>query len=422
MFWIRLLFLAASLISTGWYIDREQRMGRLQHLDDLFLDFLTSNSRERLSQPDPSAEGQVVMVALRETDRLDYSGWPPKPLDWQILLKSLQGHEPVALVLATPLNWGSPAPEFLSSLADTLLPYTSVISAAETILAEKTRAQASPPFLGDLVETLPLFQRIEGDLHLAPAIAALVSVPDPALRVIGELGLEASQLDPAGSCVLPYALRVEDRLYPSLLAQALARLTGTPYADHRIRLGPGAAAYLSNGAFVPLGKDGLVKVDCKGKVPVINALDLMTGTLAETLSPEGKSALGIGKVIVIGLDHDDHARPRPAFIHAQALNQLLALPHLTQLVGWPQWLVWGIAVLASAWIALGHGAQHPLRSGLICIFAALLISFIAFHALLVWVPPAMPGALMVTGSLVGWIAGKRMPKDSGEASNLDAKV
>jgi hypothetical protein len=422
MYWIRLLFLAASWVSIGWYVDREQSAGRFQRFDELFLDFLASNARERLSQPDPSAGGQVVMVALRESDRLDYGGWPPTPLDWQMLLKSLQDYAPAALVLATPLNWGSPPPEFLPALAESLMPYTNVISAVEMTLAEKNHAEISPPFMGDLVETLPQFQRIEGDVHLAPAIAALVSVPDPALRVMGELGLEASLPHQEGTCFLPYALRVEARLYPSLLAQTLARLTGTPYAEHRLRLGPGAAAYLSNGAFVPLGQEGLVKVNLERKVPVINALDLMTGTLAETLSPEDKAALGTGKIIVLGLDHDDRTRPRPAFIQAQALAQMLALPSLTKLVGWPQGLVWVIAGLASAWICLGGGAQHPLRRGLICIFVALFISFGAFHAVFIWCSPAMPVALIVTGSLVGWITGKRAQEEVSEASTPASKV
>ncbi len=422
MFWIRLLFLAASLATSAWYLDREQRAGRLQHLDDLFLDFLAANARERLSQPDPAAPGRVAMVALRESDRLEYSGWPPKPLDWQMVLKSLQAHEPAALVLATPLNWGSPPPEFLPALAETLLPYTSVISAVETTLVEKSSAEVPPPFMGDLAETLPCFQKISGETSRVPAIAALISVPDPALRAIGELGLDASQVAQGSSASLPYALRAEERLHPSLLAQTLARLTGTPYAQHRVRFGPGAAAYLSNGAFVPLENDGSVKVDLKGQVPVINALDLMTGTLADTLSPEDKAALGTGKVIVIGLDHDDNSRSRPALTHALALAQVLALPHLTQLVGWQQGLAWGLAALAAAWIALGSGARHPLRSGLACIFAALLVSFSAFHAALVWCPPAMPVVLILTGSCVGLIAGKRSTEEDSPTSLPEVQV
>lgn len=405
MFWIRFMLLAASLATTGWYLDKEQRAGRLQHLDDLFLDFLAANARERLSTPAPGQPPQVAMVALREADRTEYSAWPPKPLDWQMLLKALQPHEPAVLVLTTPLNWGSPPPEFLPALAETLLPYTSVVSAVEATLADKAAPEA-PPFMGGLADTLPHFQNVDGSPELAPALAALVAAPDPALRASTELGLEASRQDGAGWS-LPYALRAEDRLHPSLLAQALARLTSTPYARHRVRLGPGAAAYLSGGLFVPLAADGTLRAPEGGQVPVINALDLMTGTLADTLSPDDKAALGTGRVIVVGLDHEDAARPRPALLHAQALAHLLTLPRLSRLEGWQQWAAWGLAALAAAWTALGSGGRHPLRSGLACVFMALLASFTAFHAALIWCPPAMPVALIATGALVGLVTGRR---------------
>jgi hypothetical protein len=345
----------------------------------------------------------VVQVALREEDRLEYSSWPPKPLDWQVLLKALQAHEPAVLVLATPLAWGNPPPEFVPALAETLLPFTQVVSAVEATLAEG-KAVDSPPFMGELAERLPRFQNVDGQIQGAPALSALVLAPDPALRATSELGLEAA-MSLKDTWRLPYALRAEGELYPSLLAQVLARLTGTPYAQHRLRLGQGAAAYLSGGVFVPLANDGTLEVRSEPQVPVVNALDLMTGTLADALTEKDRAALGRGKVIVVGLDHEDPARARPAYLLAQALAEVLSLPRLRRLVGWQQGLVWALAVLGAAWTAVGRGSRHPLRSGLMCLFVALLLSFCAFQAALLWCPPAMPAALLATGAVLGLITG-----------------
>ena len=126
MLFLRLILLLACLGSAGWYVDREQRAGRFQHVDDLFLDFLVANARERLSEPvGDEKDNRVVFVALKEEERGEYAAWPPPPLDWQTLLKGLQAYDPSVLVIAMPLNWGSPAPEFVPAVAETLLPFTS---------------------------------------------------------------------------------------------------------------------------------------------------------------------------------------------------------------------------------------------------------------------------------------------------------
>ena len=405
---LRLILLLACLGSAAWYVDREQRVGRFQHVDDLFLDVLVANARERLSEPvaDEKAD-PVVFVALKEEQRGEYAAWPPPPLDWQTLLKGLQTYDPSVLVIAMPLNWGNPAPEFVPAVAEALLPFTSVVLGIETRLAEGPAA-STPPFMGDLAEALPRFQRVDGPLESAVAFSALISAPDARLRVSGELGLVAVT-QKSGTWSLPYALRAEDTLVPGLLAQTLARLTHSPYAQHRLRLGPGAGAYLAEGTFVPLQNDGSLAVTTRAHVPIINALDLMTGTLADPLSPADKAALGKGKVIVIGLDHAENETPRVAYLHAQALAETLRLPRLQKLTQMQQWIAWGIAALAAAWIVLRVPRGSALWRGIGFIFLAVVASFLAFHLRLLWCPPTMPVALITVGALVGRVVGRGRP-------------
>ena len=409
MLFVRLLLLIACLGSAGWYLDREQRAGRFQHVDDLFLDLLVANARERLTTPEANEkESPVAFIALREEQRSEYAAWPPPPLDWQTLFKALQPYEPSVLVITTPLNWGSPSPEFVPAVADSLLPFTSVVHGIETQLA--TAELTSPPFMGDLGEVLPRFQRVDGPLESAAAFSALITAPDTALRASGEMGLLAAQSSPKGWS-LPYALRAEDSLIPTALAQTYARITNSPYALHRLRLGPGGGAYLTEGTFIPLQNDGSLLVLADTAVPVINALDLMTGTRAEALSPADKAALGKGKILIIGTDPAASTAARFGHLHAQAIAHTLRLPKLQKLNQLQQWIAWGIAALAAAWIVLRVRRGRAFWAGIALIFAALVLSFLAFQASLLWCPPTMPAALIAVGAFVGMMIGKGAPKE-----------
>ncbi len=408
MTWLRLLLLLSCLGPAAWHLDGEQRAGRFQHVDDLFLDFLVANARERLSQPVGIEGGEsVAFVALREEQKGEYAAWPPQPLDWQTLFKALQPYEPRVLVIATPLNWGQPSPEFIPAVAEALLPFPQVVQGIEIQPAETP--PEIPPFMAELADVLPRFQRVDGPLSAAPAFSALISAPDPALRPLGDMGLLSTRQSTKGWS-LPYALQAESSLVPSLLAQTFARLTSSPYALHRLRLGPGAGAYLADGTFVPLQNDGCLAVDSGTSVPVINALDLMTGTLADALSPEDKAALGKGKVIVIGPDHEENINPRLAYLHAQALAQILSLPKLQKLTQIQQWIAWGIAALAAAWLVLRVRRGRAFWTGIGLIFCALVISFMAFQASLLWCPPTIPASLIAIGALLGMIIGRGTPK------------
>jgi hypothetical protein len=54
------------LTSLGWWLDREHQAGRFQRVDELFLDFLVANARDRFEEAAiPSADKPVVLVKMR---------------------------------------------------------------------------------------------------------------------------------------------------------------------------------------------------------------------------------------------------------------------------------------------------------------------------------------------------------------------
>lgn len=399
---IRALTLVVLLASFGWWLDREHQAGRFQRVDELFLDFLVANARDRfvMSSDQKLADSPVVLVKMRVADKAEYAGWPPRPLDWQMVLKSLQAYDPAVVVVPETLFWGKPPPEFASAAARALLPIPSTVLGVEAQLAT---SPDRPAFLGGLEDSLPVFQKVEGGIQSVPALGALIAAPDELMRAQAELGIAISRREKE-TVLLPYALQEGGRLRPTVLAQALARFTKTPYARHRLALATGSGAYLANGVFVNLTRNG--EWVCMNKpVAEVNALNLMTSELAEALSPQDKQHLSGGKLVVIGTDDDQTGGL--ARLHAVALAEILAMPRLQLLPDWAQWLVWGVAGLAGTFLVLFVPRKKTLLLGGLCIFVALVICFQAFQSSLIWCPPTIPAALLAVSAVFARVAGRR---------------
>jgi CHASE2 domain len=400
---IRALILVCLLTSLGWWLEREHQAGRFQRVDELFLDFLVANARDRFAVADEHAvsAAPVVLVKMRVSDKAEYAGWPPRPLDWQMVLKGLQAYDPAVVVIPETLFWGRPSPEFVNEAAQALVPFPSVVLGVEAQLATSRDA---PAFLGGLEGSLPPFQKVQGATTAVLPLGALVSAPDDLIRRQAEIGISVP-LTANDTGKLPYAVQESGRLLPTVLAQAVARFTQTPYATQRLLLGPGAGAYLSNGAFVPLSPASEFIINTKQAIPEVDALHLMTSELAEALSPQDKANLAGGKVIVIGTEDESHHGL--ARLHAQALAQMLVLPRLRLLPNWAQWIVWVAAGLAGAWLVFFVPRTKSILRGLLCVFAALVLCFLSFQSSLIWCPPTIPAALIVVSTVFARIAGQR---------------
>lgn len=400
---IRALILILLLGSLGGWLDREHRAGRFQHVDELFLDFLVANARDRFITADDQAvsASPVVLVKMRLADKAEYAGWPPRPLDWQMVLKGLQAFNPAVVVVPETLFWGRPSPEFVNEAAQALVPFPSTVLGVEAQLAA---SRETPAFLGGFESSLPSFQKVQGDIGAVPPLGALIAPPDDLLRRQAEIGI-AIPVDAKGAGKLSYAVQEDGHLLPTVLAQTLTRFTQTPYATQRLLLGPGAGAYLSNGAFVPLSAAGEFIINTKQPVHEVDALHLMTSELSEALSPQDKAHLSGDKVIVIGTD--DGTPGNFARLHAQALAQVLAAPRLRLLPDWVQWITWGAAGLAGAWIVFFVPRKKALLRGMLYIFLALVICFLAFQSSLIWCPPTIPAALLAVSAVFARIAGRR---------------
>jgi hypothetical protein len=136
---------------------------------------------------------------------------------------------------------------------------------------------------------------------------------------------------------------------------------------------------------------------------VVNALDLMTGSLAETLDAETMAAVKAARVVVVGVSRGDGKALRGL---AGAMAGVLGMPVVKVLpLGW-QYGIWGVAGV----LALGivqQGRRRALMKAVGLVFAAFVVSYLVFESEMVWCPPTIPAALLLAGGVMGAVIGKR---------------
>ena len=389
---VRVIFLLCMLSGLAWWLHGEQERGRFRRLDEGFLDFLLATAREEM-KPDPSKLSEVVLVRLREEDKEEYAAWPPLPIDYQMIVKNLAPYEPAVLVMADPLHWPEPKPEFIDSLAQALLPIPRVVLAA-SVSSEGTADNES---LQTLNERLPSINRSSDAAHAWPDARRVVAMPEPALRQ-ADIGLVVV---PASRAV---AVHVSEKLMPSLELQALSNAGRVPFEKIRVTTGPGAGVHLSDAWFVPTPPNGTWAAT---EVPMtkVNALDLMVPEVTGADADLTK-ALGKGKTIILGIDRDSPGSPSKAAQCAATVAAALALPRVNVLPETGQYIAWGIA--GSLGLLLLAWPKHKaLTRALLFLFLALTASYLAFQSLQVWCPPAIPSALIAASGVLVRLFGRR---------------
>ena len=306
------------------------------------------------------------------------------------MVKAIAAHAPLALVIDAPLSWGEPAPDFIPELADALLPLPHVIAGIDVSTGSGTLAD------GPALQRLPQITNLNDESHALLIATEVKAAPAAAIASKVELGCHSSA-DPEQ---LAMAYRVAQRVVPSMLLQALTAVTNTPFSQQRLSTGGGAGLHLGDGVYVPLDERACLKLansSASAQMPTIDALDLMTPTLAGDESSDLTKALGTGKVIVLGLDK---AAPL-----ARGITEALARPRIRELLGWQQWSIWGAAALLGMHL-LHRPRAKALSRMLLLLFLALTTSYLAFQNNLTWCPPAIPAMIIAVSGVFARMFGK----------------
>ncbi len=365
--------------------------------NQLFLDFLIANTRDRFERTYIEPSPEVVVIEFNEKDKAEFSAWPPAPLDYIILLKRIAKHEPDVVVMGDVLKWDKADVPFLGELQESFRQFPLVALAFGATI--DGTAKDSPEIDA---EDLPVFKFVQGDASSAPKLGSFV-LPEKQLRTQMELGFVASSANEKAEHPSLLVARAGQKLVPSLDAQMIALKEHTPYAEQRLRFGIGAGLHLGGRRFVPLANDGTVKPRLKSDPIRINAIDLLTPDLGDDTGRALAKKLGKHKLIILGTTTDS-SEPR-----ARIAAWALALPTLHRAPAWMEWTAAGAALLL-AFVQLRFRRFKAVAFGACVLALGLAAAIVSFQSTLTWCAPHLALALTLTGSVFCflWPASRRV--------------
>jgi CHASE2 domain-containing sensor protein len=400
---LRLLTAIIVLGAIGSGLYHVQQSGQLLEIDHHFEDFLIANSRSHFDLSKVTPADSVLTIAIHQDEAAEYESWPPSPLEWRMILDEVQKWQPELLVITEPLQWTESQPEFLGALERSLQQFPSVVLGVEALLVSPAVSTDPPtvPFWGELRDQIPHYPSVKNTTatHRLPRLQSLLQAPERSLRPNAELGIIANAAAAEeGHPIAFTSFSADDSIHfhPTLLSQALTRVTRSPYSGQRLRLGTGAGLHLARGHFFPLNPDGTFDLPQDlSAIPQINALDLLTGTHAGTLSRQQLDAIASVKHVFIGIKKST----TDSSLEQQALTlaHFLSLPQPQRLQFQSQWIIWaGSAILSVFLVSRGKS----LTLAILLIFTALTLSYLMFESTFVWCPPTLPAALLLSGGLL----------------------
>jgi hypothetical protein len=392
------LLLAAGL---GWFAF-EQKRGKLKEAEEGFLDFLVANARATLTKNAPEESPDVVLVEFREQEKAEYIAWPPAPLDYIMMLKTLATHDPPVLVIAEPLRWEQTEAEFVTPLREALTRFRWVVLGYH-LASDAT--EATPEQKEFAANDMPELPPAEGEQQHVPKFSRVSKLSDWSLRIASEDGFSSLTGDAtaAKKDSVPFIATDGKRLVPSLEAQAVMLFRKSPYAAQRLRFGTGARLSLGDAFIIPLQNDGSLPVSDMPRVPVVNALELMVPDVDDETSNAVRASLGKGKVVVFGNGSN-------AMLHARAIATALAMPEVRRAPDTVMWSFAGAACLFCLW-QLRFRRFGALVAGVAAFVVGLGVCLLVFQSSLLWWPPLAAVLAIAIGTVFCflWPAKRRGP-------------
>lgn len=388
------ILLAAALAWTA----AEQQRGRLQVVEQQFLDFLVANGRESFTEATPEESSDVVLVDFQEKDKAEYSAWPPAPLDYLMVLKRLVEHEPKVVVVTDPLRWDQAQTEFITQLRTALVPFPTVVMGFHLASEGTGMSEEQTKFAA---EEMPVLPGAEGPQQSVPRFSRVAGLSDWALRIVSQAGFSSLGGGRSSTSSIPFVASDGTRLVPSLAAQVVTLFHQMPYAEQRLRFGTGAHLSLGDRFVIPLEGDGTFVLLERPQVPSVNALELMTPDLGDDTSKAVQTMLGKGKVVVLGNGPE-------SVLHARAIASALAMPHITRGSAGAIWAFAGAACLFGFW-QLRFRRMKALLTGAAALMAGFMICLLVFQSALVWWPPFMALVAVAVSTVFCFIWPAKVP-------------
>jgi hypothetical protein len=407
---------------AAFFLQREQARSTFAAVDRGHVDWLLANRKTPVLQTEPTVVwAKLTDADLPEAER-QFSDWPLPTEDWELILTELRTYEPRTIAIQSASRLASSEPDAPLKSLTSQLPNLHL-----GLRGEGAGTSIPIPW--------PAFSQVQGDINAIPECLLVRG-----LETAGTYGkLALTQIDltdtPSakpgfrdGIWTSPLLFRQGERVFPSLLLQALLAQANLPLESISIRLGE--AIDLGGGRLIPIDATGNVQFYHhpinQTSLPTLNADTFKMNPeqirrFIKAEDPVRTTLQGI-KNNLIWFGEDDRSSRRFADANGTTISEaemnarLLAALQTGRNVR-PQslsgqWIVLGIAIVYGWWMA-----SRPRRGMIKRILAGVgivgLSSLLTFQTSGLWVPVCPPAIVI---ALLGILGALLAPSEEGKSA------
>ena len=392
---------------VAFFLHREEARGTFVAWDRGHVEWLLANRK----LPVREIAGKVIFAKLDDADHAEserqFEAWPPSPGEWGGLLEEMRGYGIKTLVLPAMSGLGTETPD--SGLRKISSELPGLLFGVRAEGRGEGENAVTPGLLNDVVGDrmkIPDFVTIPGAAGVGAYGAWGVTQVD-----LSEHGDARPGFD-GGAWRVPLLFRQGERVFASLILQALLRQGDVPLDKVRVVLGEA----------VEMGTLGRVPVDAAGvfrwydhpvnhqplAVMNVDTFKMNPQQIERFLTPTDPTRQLLpslkGSLCWVGENDEssrrhvrpDGARVSQAEMSAHTLNAMLAGRNVRPLTGLMQAITLA-GVVAYGWWMTGRSRWGVIRFTLLGVLLLALLSMLVMQSSGMWMP-VIPG-LVVLASL-----------------------
>ena len=401
------ILLLLICIASAFFVKREDDRGGLATANRTYVDWLIGNSKKKIQPP------SVTLLKIDTSEESILQSWPPSPIDYSIMFRRLQLYGPKVVAADAPLNWKDIDDGELEILRVAGLQFDRGQLLLGAVLQQDPNAD--PPKASTLSLLRPLTE-IEGDLDALPEFTNILSLPDRRLTSAGaQVGFTAIDLGesaPVGdSLLVPLLARNGETVVPSFVL--LATMLELDAAPEDVVVILGESIVVKDDLVIPIDATGALNVftGLRATLPAQNANILVLnpeeegGGIGGSLGKEERKALA-SRVVLLGID-DEKSRSIPigqgasisrAELFALAIATIQSGRYIEQAAPAIQWATW-LGLVAAALLFLRFPRKRATGFALLLVILYFVANMLFFQSSQLWIPPAVPLALLACALL-----------------------
>lgn len=399
------LILCAIIISL---IRREENNGALSNFNRGYINWLIDTKKVKAEPP------SVTLLRINDPENSVFSEWPPSPIDYAIILKSLKKHEAKLVAIEPSMAWNNAGEGLLETLRSASLKYNK----GELLLGAVFQMDQSVFESNDkFINLLKPISNVSGEIKNIPEFTMIDPLPDRRLTSIGIpfafTSIDMAEQDQENNPLkVPLLARIKELVVPSFALRAIMMEQDIDSNDVKIHLGN--KIVFENGTVIPIDFQGAFEA-FTGSRPDINKEDISILSLPEEELDRSQLRSLSNRIILVGIDTEKEQiipfRLGVNISNAERIALSIATIQSNLFIesfsSFSEYFIWVGIILIGLYLIRLKRSKAVTRS-LLTIIIYLAVSMVLFQSNNQWLSPMTPLSLMVCILITSWTLCQKM--------------